>query len=105
MEGRLVRAEVNGDWLLTPYVYFNDLELTVLASDGKEDTLYTIIFSCPDPSQEQQTETPAEDSSEAPSSDDSEAPADGTDEVTETTDASAEGTAEETDEETETTEA
>ena len=104
MEGRLVRAEVNGDWLLTPYVYFDDLELTVLASDGKEDTLYTLIFSCPDPSQEQQTETPAEDSSEAPSSDDSEAPSDGTDEVTETTDASAEGTAEETDEETETTE-
>lgn len=94
MEGRLVRAEVNGDWLLTPYVYFNDLELTVLASDGKEDTLYTLIFSCPDPSQEQQPTTPEAESTEEPSSDDSEAPADGTDEVTETTDASAEGTAE-----------
>ena len=100
MEGRLVRAEVNGDWLLTPYVYFNDLELTVLASDGKEDTLYTIIFSCPDPSQEQQTETPAEDSSEAPSSDASETPADGTDETSENT----ETPSEETDEVTETTE-
>ena len=97
MEGRLVRAEVNGDWLLTPYVYFDDLELTVLASDGKEDTLYTIIFSCPDPSQEQQTETPAEDSSEAPSSDEaSEAPADGTDEVTETTETPSGETVEET---------
>ena len=96
MEGRLVRAEVNGDWLLTPYVYFDDLELIVLASDGKEDTLYTIIFSCPDPSQDQQTETPAEDSSEAPSSDDSEAPADGTDEVTETTETPSGETVEET---------
>lgn len=94
MEGRLVRAEVNGDWLLTPYVYFNNLELTVLASDGKEDTLYTIIFSCPDPSaQEQQATTSEGDSSEAPSSDASEAPAEGTAEAPENTDASAEGTA------------
>ena len=63
MEGRLVRADVNGDWLLTPYVYFNDLELSVLASDGKgEDTLYTVIFSCPDPAQEPEIteETPVE---------------------------------------------
>ena len=101
MEGRLVRAEVNGDWLLTPYVYFNNLELTVLASDGKEDTLYTIIFSCPDPSQEQQATTSEGDSSEAPSSDASETPADGTDETSENT----ETPSEETDEVTETTEA
>ena len=51
MDGRLVRAEVNGDWLLTPYTFFDELELTVRAADSAgADTVYTLLFSCPDPS-------------------------------------------------------
>ncbi len=63
MDGRLVRAEVDGDWLLTPYVYFDSLNLTVRASDNEKETLYTLIFSNPDPAQEsveKVEETPAE---------------------------------------------
>ena len=51
MDGRLVRAEVNGDWFLTPYTAFDNLELTVRAADSTgADTVYTLLFSCLDPS-------------------------------------------------------
>mgnify|MGYP002857253148 CR=1 FL=1 len=66
MEGRIVRAPTEDDLLLTPYVYFNELTLTVRAIDASgANTEYTLLFSCPDPADAGQSDDlPAEETQE-----------------------------------------
>ena len=69
IDGRLVSAGANGDWLLTPLTYFDSIELKVRTSDAElsdpsgKITVYTVLISNPDPAAEQTEET--EDTTEA----------------------------------------
>ena len=61
IDGRLVSAGANGDWLLTPLTYFDSIELKVRTSDtdlsdpSGKITVYTVLISNPDPAAEDQT--------------------------------------------------
>ncbi len=54
-EGKLYVISQNSDWLLTPYTYFDSVELSVTATDylsadpAEAEDVYTIILSNPDP--------------------------------------------------------
>ena len=60
-DGFLVKVNQNGDWLLTPYAYFDSIVLTVRAGDylakdfSGSEALYTVILSNPNPAQETET--------------------------------------------------
>ena len=63
IDGRLVSAGANGDWLLTPLTYFDSIELKGRTSDAElsdpsgKITVYTVLISNPDPAAEQTEET------------------------------------------------
>ena len=56
VDGKVILADQgNGDWVITPYAYFDSLELTVTATDylaedsAEAETVYTVILTNPDP--------------------------------------------------------
>lgn len=66
-EGRLVAVSQNGDWLLTPYAYYDSLTLTVTATDylaanpEASAVTLTVILSNPDPAAaDKSDDTPAD---------------------------------------------
>ncbi len=67
VEGRMVSSASSatlGDWLITPYTYFDELELTVKTV---EDVNYILVVSCPSPEQEAEpAEAPAAEAAETP---------------------------------------
>ena len=71
LEGRAIMNQNNGDWLITPYAYFDELTLTVTATDylaedpAAAEADYTLILTNPDPdAKDDETAEPAEETAE-----------------------------------------
>ena len=65
LAGKSDATPINGDWRLTPYNYFDSVELSITAKNAPdgEEAVYTVILSNPDPNavvEEKPTEEPAE---------------------------------------------